>query len=253
MTDPKTSTEAISRRRQRNEICVSLKRSSIIHNVYIAKNVFECCLILLILPINVSQVLEGHQEHAPCSFPINAFPGIVDEPGEVMFQCRGKKLQFFILALWAHNCLMLFHFILSFGCILWCWRFRALTNLIKTIEDVTVDKAIHAVKGHEGKDFLFLFDLLAHSCGLESTLRVLTHSDDNFYKICQPKFNADDHLKVEEDKVKISWHPADIERWLRTGQRLSRSQRAIVIDSYEVRKEILTLLWTSFQHLLTIR
>ncbi len=28
----------------------------------------------------------------------------------------------------------------------------------------------------DGKDFLFLFDLLAHTCGLESTLRVLTHS-----------------------------------------------------------------------------
>ena len=35
----------------------------------------------------------------------------------------------------------------------------------------------------EGKDFLFLFDLLAHTCGLESTLRVLTHSDDTFYQV----------------------------------------------------------------------
>jgi hypothetical protein len=30
----------------------------------------------------------------------------------------------------------------------------------------------------DGKDFLFLFDLLAHTCGLESTLRVLTHSGE---------------------------------------------------------------------------
>jgi hypothetical protein len=34
-----------------------------------------------------------------------------------------------------------------------------------------------------GKDFLFLFDLLAHTCGLESTLRVLTHSDETFYLV----------------------------------------------------------------------
>ena len=94
------------------------------------------------------------------------------------------------------------------------------------------------VKAHEGQDFLFLFDLLSHSCGLESTLRVLTHSDDNFYKICRPNFRIEDHLKVEEDKVKISWEPADIERWLKFGKRSSRSQRAIDIDSYEVRIEI---------------
>ena len=53
MTDPKTSTEAISRRRQRNEICVSLKRSSILHHVYIGKNMVEFTLILVFLPINI--------------------------------------------------------------------------------------------------------------------------------------------------------------------------------------------------------
>ena len=53
MTDPKTSTEAISRRRQRNEICVSLKRSSIIYTVYIGKNFLELFLVSIFLPINV--------------------------------------------------------------------------------------------------------------------------------------------------------------------------------------------------------
>ena len=41
MIDPMTSTDAISRKRQRNEICVTLKRSSIIHDVYIGKNCVE--------------------------------------------------------------------------------------------------------------------------------------------------------------------------------------------------------------------
>ena len=49
MYDPKTSTEAISRRRQRNEICVTLKRSSIIHDVYIGKNCIEVLLVFLFL------------------------------------------------------------------------------------------------------------------------------------------------------------------------------------------------------------
>jgi hypothetical protein len=38
----------------------------------------------------------------------------------------------------------------------------------------------------------------------------------------------------EEDKLKIMWGPADIERWLQTGKRSSSTQRAIEIDSYEV-------------------
>ncbi|CAB4068164.1 unnamed protein product [Lepeophtheirus salmonis] len=121
LTDPKTSTEVISRRRQRNEICVSLKRSKIIGRVHI------------------------------------------DE-------------------------------------------FYAYRNV---------------------NDFLFLFDLLAHTCGIESTLRVLTHSDDNFYETCRPKIDTTTDLTLEEDKLKIVWRPADIEK-------LFRRNSLINIESYEV-------------------
>ena len=41
---------------------------------------------------------------------------------------------------------------------------------------------------HCGKDFLFLFDLLAHTSGLESTLRLLTYADADFQNMCQPRF-----------------------------------------------------------------
>jgi hypothetical protein len=53
MYDAKTSTEAISRRRQRNEICVTLKRSSIIHDVYIGKNCVKVVLDFLYLLIDI--------------------------------------------------------------------------------------------------------------------------------------------------------------------------------------------------------
>ena len=56
MTDLKTSVEAISRRRQRNEICTSLKRSSIIHHVYIGKNVLEVAIVVFFLPINIGKM-----------------------------------------------------------------------------------------------------------------------------------------------------------------------------------------------------
>jgi len=34
----------------------------------------------------------------------------------------------------------------------------------------------------------------------------------------------------EEDKLKIMWGPADIERWLQTGKKSSSNERAIEID-----------------------
>ena len=74
MTDPKTSVEAISRQRQRNEICVTLKRSSVIkvgsenmfqrktkndntitpfQQVYVGKNVAEVVVALICLLANI--------------------------------------------------------------------------------------------------------------------------------------------------------------------------------------------------------
>ena len=75
MYDATTSTEAISRRRQRNEICVTLKRSSIIHHVYIGKNVLEILLVLLFLPINIFYALKKFDREALCEVEIQAIPG----------------------------------------------------------------------------------------------------------------------------------------------------------------------------------
>ena len=94
--------------------------------------------------------------------------------------------------------------------------------------------SLSKLKDAKGKDFLFLFDLLAHSCGLESTLRVLTHSDQTFYEICKPKVDMTDSLELEEDKLRIKWGPSDIELWLQSGSHKKASQRSIEIDNYEV-------------------
>ena len=89
---------------------------------------------------------------------------------------------------------------------------RSVTRLLKTIEKMKT-QGPQVVGLKDGKDFLFLFDLLAHTCGLESTLRVLTHSDEKFYQICKPNIDlGGEHLTLEEDKLKIVWKPADIER-----------------------------------------
>ena len=66
--------------------------------------------------------------------------------------------------------------------------------------------------------------------------RVLTHSNDTFYEICRPNLDATDKLFLEEDKVKVKFGPADIERWLQNGvyNKATKTQRAITIDNYEV-------------------
>ncbi|XP_059078716.1 uncharacterized protein LOC131877137 [Tigriopus californicus] len=234
MTDTKTSTEAISRRRQRNEICVSLKRSSIIHRVYIGKNFVEIILGIIFFLVNLKHALLPMDPNTRCEVEIQSFPGIVDEEGTVLFQCRGKKMGFFNLALWAQIILIGIHVVLSFGSLIWCWRFRSVTRLLKTIEAMQKDWEPDIVNGVEGADFLFLFDLLSHSCGIESTLRVLTHSDDTFYNICRPKINVKDFLHLEEDRLKVTWRPADIEKWLHNGKRKSNAEKIITVDCYEI-------------------
>ena len=103
--------------------------------------------------------------------------------------------------------------------IAWSLYFRSVTNLYSTIESMRNSSnggslGSNGLKDATGEDFLFLFDLLAHSCGLEATLRVLTHSDATFYEICKPSIDLTHDLVLEEDKVKVKFGPADIERWL---------------------------------------
>ena len=241
MYNPATSTSAMSRLRQRNEICVALKRSSIIHHTYIAKNVVEIVFILLFLPLNIHYGWEDFDKEGMCSIQINPLMGtseaMFEEPGTVHLQCQGKKMTFFNFALWAQVILLILHLLCSFTAIMWCLFFRSITNLLKTIENEKSEdsSSFRKVKEMSGHDFFFLFDLLAHSCGLEATLRVLTHSDETFYKICKPEFDMISGLKLEEDKLQVYFGPCDIERWLQSGSKKARKKnRTINIEQYEV-------------------
>ena len=86
MTDPKTSTEVISIQRQRNEICVTMKRSSIIHNVYILKNCLEILFCIAFICYNLTSATKDSKHTGPCIVDVSAFTGIVDMPGKVFFQ-----------------------------------------------------------------------------------------------------------------------------------------------------------------------
>ena len=120
-------------------------------------------------------------------------------------------------------------FICSCISIIWVMLFRNISVLLQKIEKYRIDWDVEAERT-TGKDFLFLFDMLAHTSGIESTLRVLTHADETFRQICLPGLRNDAaHIKVEEDKVKVVWNPASLEDWLE-----NNSHKGIEVDSYDV-------------------
>ena len=101
-----------------------------------------------------------------------------------------------------------------------------MSRLIEKIEKSKIDWDVELEK-NVGEDFLFLFDLLAHTSGIECTLRILTHADDTFRKICLPKLISMDQIKVEEEKLKVFWKAASLEKWLE-----DHSHKGIVVDSF---------------------
>ena len=66
---------------------------------------------------------------------------------------------------------------------------RKVSSLIKELrEDVKEEKG--GLVETTGKDFLFVFDLLAQTCGKAATLRVLSFSATSFEDLCQPELKV---------------------------------------------------------------
>ena len=244
ISDSKISAHGLARQRQRNEICISLKRSNIIYHVYIIKNCLKIILILgLYLPMNVAYASqEKEQTPSQCDISVPEIDNLLSSVGILHFLCEGKKVGLFLSILWVHIFLISLHALCSMGSIIWCVYFRSLSGLYKIIKKSKLqgyewerDSALEAEEDltKTGKDFLFLFDLLAHCCGLEATLRVLTHSDNQFYSMFKPNLDPERHLTPEETGIKIEWYPANVEKWLNNNPS-SLNQSSIHIDSYEV-------------------
>ena len=228
--DDKANADAISRRRRRNEICMSLKRSSIIHNTYIIKNITEILLLCFFIPFNIIFAVDAEKNLHPstCIINILEFPNIgIHEEGQLYFHCQGKKVHFFLRLLYIQIVTLGLVLLCSLGSLVWCLCFRSVSKLLDKIESIKWDVEIEKT---DGQDFLFLFDLLAHTSGIESTLRVLTHADETFKNICLPKLKNDvEHIRVEEEKLKVIWKPASLENWLE-----ENAHKGIAVDSYDV-------------------
>jgi hypothetical protein len=89
-------------------------------------------------------------------------------------------------------------------------------------------KALNAYKKddlvkREGEDFLFLFDLIAHTCGLPATLRVLSYTAPKFERLCQPVVMPERDLVLTETSLGVSWSPAPLE--VSIGRRNNKRRR----------------------------
>ena len=74
----------------------------------------------------------------------------------------------------------------------------------------------------KGEDFLFLFDLVAHTCGQPATLRVLSFTAPTFANLCQPELET---VTMTETSIKITWKRAPLQSL--TGIRQLELQRYV--------------------------
>ena len=260
--DTKCNVEVIARRRRRNEVCMSLKRSKIIHNTYIMKNIVEILVLSAYIPLNLYFTWNSldNLEPSKCVLNLIQFPELgIHEEGKVYFHCEGKKVRFFLVLQYVQLVALGLVLLCSLGSLTWCLWFRSISKLLEKISIERTEKKERdnvsngsvgigmnditdslVKKGEDSwdididisetnNDFVFLFDLLAHTAGIESTLRVLTHADETFRKICLPKLETEDHVKVYEDKLRVKWKPASLESWLESNQ-----HKGIIVDSYDV-------------------
>ena len=213
--DNKANVEAIARRRRRNEVCMSLKRSSIIHNTYILKNIVEILILASYIPFNVYFSLDAQRNLKPsqCVINILEFPQLgIHEEGKVYYNCEAKKVRFFLRLQYIQIVALSLVLLCSLASITWCLWLRSISKLLEKIakyhmkrtentggnaKDDTISHSSAAgldMKMSEmllekdedswdvdidvsetGKDFLFLFDLLAHTAGIEVELSTNLH------------------------------------------------------------------------------
>ena len=97
---------------------------------------------------------------------------------------------------------------------------RKVSSLIKELrEDVKEEKG--GLVETTGKDFLFVFDLLAQTCGKAATLRVLSFSATSFEDLCQPELKVTKTISLlyfhegviekKEKWIRVTWQPARLE------------------------------------------
>ena len=133
---------------------------------------------------------------------------IMEELGIVKMQCRQKRFSFYMTILATFNWVLGFHILMSVISTFWSLKisgWRRITSLMRALR--VRDKSNELIEA-KGEDFLFLFDLVAHTCGSPATLRVLSFTAPTFANLCQPELEA---LTMTETSIKITWKRAPLQ------------------------------------------
>ena len=241
--------EKVVRERQREEICGALRSSSLFYRMYVMKNTFEIILAIIFMAFNCWFCLSSDNEIGFCDIKmgINA--------GYARMQCQQKRYDFFIAVLYGYIFLQGMHLLISTLSLIWSIKFfklRRITSIIDYLKGdgtglLTQSKALtesrkrHFSEGlalvdSKGADFLFLFDLIAHSSGLPATLRVLSYTAPTFAEVCQPK---NFQLNMTETSISLVWNPCPLQ--------MVKTHKMI-----EVQKYVVTIFPYSRDHIKTV-
>jgi len=222
----KTQGEALNsiiRKRQRDEICASLKKSSLLFCVYLMHNTLQVIYAVgfFILNAYYANQLYGHEtDHGTCQLPIDDFKSdhkwldpLMIHTRKANLQCQQKRLDFFVMLIIV-NCVCLCIFMCcALTSVLWIVLPRISTmgrvsNIFRRLQLQNKD----LIK-YEGRDFLFLFDLLSHTQGLPATLRILSHCSPTFAEICEPDIDPTTGLVKTEHTLQVSWRRSRLQKF----------------------------------------
>jgi len=227
----------IIRKRQQDEICASLKRSSLLFFVYIIQNTLQSLLAIAFLALNsfYANQLYGHEtDHGTCKLELdNAMSEhewldpLKIHSRHANLQCQQKRLDFFVMLIIV-NCVFLCIFILC-NMISLFWialpsmgRGGRISNVFRRLRIEQQD-----LIRFEGRDFLLLFDLYSHTHGLSSSLRILSHCSPTFADICSPDIDPAVDLVKTEHSLKICWRRSQL-------QNFSEAKNESLVTKYKV-------------------
>ena len=232
------STDKIMRERQRQEICGALRGSNLYYNMFMVKNIVEIFLAIIFIAINLNVGLESSDNTALCTIEL------LDMDTMVVMQCRQKRYDVFIHLLCFFTSTLAVHAMVNVCTV--CWGhpstgLRQISGLMAELQEAiktsrASKKSIKLGKSMKkrdisydvelglrlslaadstaeylvGADFLFLFDLVACTCGKAATLRVLSYTSPSFERLCQPRIVHSDIIK-SETSLKVSWSPTPLQ------------------------------------------
>ena len=199
------SIEKILRLRQREEILGALKTSNWFYNCYLSKNVVQIVLGALYFYINMDYITHSSDNLGYCRIPLG-----INVNTNVTMQCKQKRFDVIWTLLFTFSSFIVIIIVLNLAALFWIWEksgLRIITKIVRTLKES--EKQI-LVKSN-GMDFLFLFDMIAHNCGIPATLRVLTYIAPRFTEFCVPQIDMKD-LKMTESTLSITWKPPPLQK-----------------------------------------